>query len=208
MGSWPLSFKFQFKCPLLQQAFLGIWSKVRLSSLVTLCFYFFIALIATSNYLGFPVRFPRSRAKGQILEQLTDLLRECSLEKLVREQRRQDRAEKMLSKDVVQMARHLSPLGTLEHELHHRVCPALRQGSYSESPHSSQWLRATPGRGHKLWDHLNCLVAAFAQGWRCKPLGRQQLADGCTNSEPDNSICNVWLMYYFDWSMSVYPARL
>lgn len=50
-----------------------------------------MALIATSNYLGFQVRFPRSRIKGQILEQLTDLLGECSSEKLAREQMRQNR---------------------------------------------------------------------------------------------------------------------
>lgn len=67
MGSRPLSFEFQFECPLLQQAFLGTWSKLRHSSLVTLCFHFFMALIATSNYLGFQVRFPRSRAKDRFL---------------------------------------------------------------------------------------------------------------------------------------------
>lgn len=61
------------------------------------------------------------------------------------------------------MACHLSPLGTSEHEPHHRVCPAF-------NPHSSQWLRAPPGRRHKLWDNLSCPVAAFAPGWRCEPL--------------------------------------
>lgn len=119
LSSPPLLFSFS-KCPLLQKAFVDSWSwsVARPCSLVTTWPTSPVLFLHSPNLCQeFQVRFPRSRAWGWILEQMTNLLRECSWKKFVRECR-----GKTLSKE-----------SALEPELHHWVCPTLRQACWSYS---------------------------------------------------------------------------